>query len=123
MEWYLAPGQPVAPMRHEVRNYMAAYTTEPALHAIESILGELLANVASHTESGASIRVDWSDGTATLTVVDAGPGYEPAGDIAPPHLDDEHGFGLWLVQQLGHDLRITRGARGGTTISVGLPTG
>src|SRR4029079_14339620 len=102
---------------HEVRNYMAAYTSEPALHAIESILGELLANVASHTESGASLRVDWSAGTTTLTVVDAGPGYEPAGDIAPPHLDDEHGFGLWLVQQRGHALRITRWARGGTTAS------
>ena len=62
-----------------------------------------------------------SGGAGTLTVVDAGPGYEPDGEVVPPHLDEERGYGLWLVRQLGNDLRITRGPRGGTTVSVALP--
>jgi anti-sigma regulatory factor (Ser/Thr protein kinase) len=110
-------------MRHEIRNYMADYTSGPALSAIETILGELLANVAVHTESGASIHIDWDGDAARLTVVDAGPGYEPDGEIGPPHPDDDHGYGLWLVRQLGRDLRVTRGPRGGTTVSVALPMG
>ena len=59
MEWYLAPGQPVASMRHEIRRYFAPHTGDDSLHSIEVIVGELLANVARHTDSGASIHVEW----------------------------------------------------------------
>ena len=119
MQWYLNPGAPIAPVRHEVRRYFAPRVSEDALYPIEVIVGELLANVANHTTSGASIDVAWVDDTPILTVVDAGEGYEP---VEMAELDFEAGspMGLWLVQQLADDVRFTRGPRGGTTVTVTL---
>jgi anti-sigma regulatory factor (Ser/Thr protein kinase) len=111
-------------VRHEVRNYFSSYTDDGSLNAIEVIASALLTNVVRHTDSGARIFVDWPDDAPTLTVTDAGPGYEVDDDsIDFPGVDADHGFGLWLVSQLADGVRITRGPRGGTTVTVKLRCG
>src|SRR3954468_2990271 len=110
MEWYLRPGEPVAPLRREITRYFGASVDDDTLGAIAVIVGELLSNVVRHAHSGARITVDCNDGDATLTVVDGGPGYALE-HVRRPNLDDvrdagsETGFGLWLVQELAAALR------------------
>jgi anti-sigma regulatory factor (Ser/Thr protein kinase) len=126
VEWYLRPGEPVAPLRREVTRYFAPYADDDTLGAIAVVVGELLANVVRHTDSGARIVVDWANGKATLTVIDAGPGYTLE-NVRSPNSDDAHdalaetGLGLRLVQELASNLRVTRRARGGATVFVELP--
>jgi anti-sigma regulatory factor (Ser/Thr protein kinase) len=107
-------------MRQEIRQYFSNFAVDGSLNAIEVIVGELLANVVRHANSSATIHVAWQDDAPTLTVVDSGPGYTAAA-IPMPAFEDDSGYGLWLVQSLGDDVRITRGPRGGTTVSVRLP--
>ena len=122
VQWYLNPGAPVAPVRHDVRQYFAPLVPDDALYPIEVIVGELLANVAHHTDSGASIHVAWVDGVPMLTVIDAGDGYEPVdmSEISPSNFEEGAPIGLWLVHQLADEVRITRGPSGGTTVTVTL---
>ena len=124
MEWYLRPGEPVAPLRHEICRYFDAHVDDDTLGAIAVIVGELLANVAKHTDSGAEVILDWDHDTPMLTVIDAGPGYS-LDDLPRRSGRDtdvpERGFGLVLVKELARDLRVTRGPRGGTTVTVELP--
>ena len=121
MYWYFSAGQPIAPMRHEIRRYFSNHALAGSLDAIEVIVGELLSNVVRHTNSGATIHVTWQAGTPILTVVDDGPGFDPD-DIPYPSFDADYGYGLWLVENLAQDVRITRDPQGGTTVSVELPT-
>ena len=64
-----------------------------------------------------------ADGVARavdLITTALGPGYA-TDEIARPDAASEHGFGLWLVRQLSDSVRVTRGPRGGTTVTVELP--
>ena len=120
VQWYYNAGQPVAPLRHEIRRYFSNFKLDESLYAIEVIVGELLANVARHADSSASIHVVWESGIATLTVVDHGPGFD-ADDVSDPDFESERGYGLWLVRSLADEVRITTGPQGGATVSVRLP--
>lgn len=88
------------------------------LSAAELILGELLGNVARHTNGQATVILELADGRATLHVEDGGapipPHRSPQDELA------EGGRGLPLVETLARDLRVGRRDRG-NVVSAELP--
>ena len=84
------------------------------------ILLEALTNVARHADAGAvQISLKKASGVVFLSVRDNGRG------IAPEEVDNPATMGLLGMREralgVGGDVRITRNARGGTTVMVILP--
>ena len=87
---------------------------------IYRVLVEALTNVARHAGAGAAqVSLKKSGGVVFLTVRDNGRG------IAQQEIDNPSTMGLLGMREralsLGGDVRITRGARGGTTLMLILP--
>lgn len=91
---------------------------ESDLSSVELILGELLGNVARHTEGHASVTLEFERGRAMLHIRDRG------APIPQLHLPEdqfaEGGRGLFLVNALARELRIER-QNGGNHICAELP--
>jgi signal transduction histidine kinase len=88
--------------------------------AVYRILLEALTNIARHAQAGTVlVRLRQSRGVLTLEVRDNGLG------ISDQALGDPHAMGLLGMREraltVGGDVRITRGARGGTNVLVILP--
>ncbi len=99
--------------------HLGQYTNgESDLASVELILGELLGNVARHTEGYASVTLELDRDCATLHVNDRG---EPI-PVRRETVDAfaESGRGLFLVNALARAVRIER-ARDGNRVSAELP--
>ncbi|HET9030161.1 MAG TPA: ATP-binding SpoIIE family protein phosphatase [Candidatus Aquilonibacter sp.] len=84
----------------------------------ETIIGELLGNVARHTPGFAEITVEWRNGLATIEVRDHGDAFTiPATE---PDILSESGRGLRLIQTLAESVMIER-AGDGNRVRVALP--
>jgi serine phosphatase RsbU (regulator of sigma subunit)/anti-sigma regulatory factor (Ser/Thr protein kinase) len=93
---------------------------ETALSSVELILGELLGNVARHTQGPATVTLELSHDRAILHVIDQGAGAPiPTFDMPADELA-ENGRGLFLVNALARRLEIER-ADGGNRITAELP--
>jgi anti-sigma regulatory factor (Ser/Thr protein kinase) len=86
--------------------------------AVELIVGELLGNVARHTDGEAKVTLVYNDGTATLHVSDTGAPFQPRDEM--PDLYAEGGRGLSLVRSVSRDMKIDR-VENGNRVSVVLP--
>lgn len=85
----------------------------------EIIFGELIGNVVRHAPGPVEIILQWSGDRATLHVYDRGPGFPYRG----AHLPDtysEGGRGIYIVNELGRDVRI-ESLTEGTHVAVELP--
>jgi serine phosphatase RsbU (regulator of sigma subunit)/anti-sigma regulatory factor (Ser/Thr protein kinase) len=91
---------------------------EADLGAVELIYGELVGNVARHTDGYAEITLEFRGDAAVLHVLDRGAPipavHERAKDL------EESGRGLFIVETLARELRIERVA-GGNRISATFP--
>ena len=86
----------------------------------ETILGELLSNARRHAPGPVDVALEFAGGKAIAHVIDRGPGMSSRRrDISG--LLDEGGRGLWLVQELGREIRTASIRPSGTHISVVLP--
>ncbi len=122
MDWFLDPTTAAA--AHDLRHELVAFLRrhgDPAsdFGAAEVAFGEVIANVARHTEGPAWISLDWSGESPTLTVRDLGPGFEPRICLPEPLSCD--GRGLYLVAHLSQELAVAARRRGGSAVSVVLP--
>ena len=86
----------------------------------EIILGELLSNARRHAPGPVDVALDFADGKAIAHVIDHGPGMISR-RRRPPDLLNETGRGLWMVQELGREVRTASMPTPGTHISVVLP--
>ncbi|MBV8639354.1 MAG: SpoIIE family protein phosphatase [Candidatus Eremiobacteraeota bacterium] len=99
--------------------HLGQYTNgETDLSSVELILGELLGNVARHTDGYATVTLVLERERAILHVNDRG---EPIPELREP-VDTfaESGRGLFLVNALARNLRIERD-REGNRVSAELP--
>src|ERR1700688_4826809 len=61
--------------RSAIRRFLAAQADVASdLDAVETIVGELVANVVQHAPGAIGIHVAWDDDNATLVIADRGPG-------------------------------------------------
>ena len=90
--------------------------------AIESIVGELIANTVDHAPGAVHIDIDWSDALPALTVHDSGLPFEyHDDDEQTPDIMSEGGRGLFLVRSFGATVRVQRSSGGGKDVVVVLP--
>ena len=105
---------------------------------LQQVVTNLLTNAAVHTrpDGPIAVSVDQRDGTATITIADAGPGLPPEqvahmferfwrADAARTRVRGGSGLGLPIVQALvkthGGDVRVESSPEAGTAITVALP--
>jgi signal transduction histidine kinase len=108
---------PELTVRAEVEGSAAAALAPPAAVGLYSVAAEAVTNV--HRHAGAThcvVRLDGTDGSVRLQVVDDGAGIDP---------DSRLGVGLRSVREraaeLGGTARIGQGAEGGTLVEVSVP--
>jgi signal transduction histidine kinase len=106
---------------------------------LRQVLDNLLANIRDHTDPGtvATIGLACSDGTATLTVTDDGPGMSPEeaaraferfwqAEPTPGHPRHGAGLGLAIVADLiaahGGTITLDTSPGAGTSFTITLPT-
>lgn len=99
--------------------HLGQYTNgETDLSSVELILGELLGNVARHTEGHATVTLELERERAILHVHDRG---EPIPELREPvDAFSESGRGLFLVNALSRNFRIERNGEG-NRVSAELP--
>ena len=107
--------------RRQVVEYVRRNASgKPDLFAVESIIGELIANTVDHAPGPVHIDIDWTAASPTLSVHDKGIPFEHD-DSKPPDPMSEVGRGLFIVHALGSGLRVLRNNTGGKALSVVLP--
>jgi anti-sigma regulatory factor (Ser/Thr protein kinase) len=85
-----------------------------ALADAELIVGELLGNVARHTNGGAvDVALDLQGREPVLHVRDRGPGFSYHARL-PNDPMSESGRGLFIAAQLARELSVTRRSGGGS---------
>jgi serine phosphatase RsbU (regulator of sigma subunit)/anti-sigma regulatory factor (Ser/Thr protein kinase) len=87
--------------------------------AVETIVGELISNVARHTPGEAEVILECAGEEVRLQMVDRGCAFDNAGDRAPDLLA-ENGRGLFLVRQLSRSVFVECTPEG-NRVSVLLP--
>lgn len=87
--------------------------------AAETIVGELISNVARHTPGEAEILLECGGDEVRLHVIDRGSAFDHVGDRAPD-LFAECGRGLFLVRKLSRSVRVEHTPEG-NRVSVLLP--
>jgi len=107
--------------RRQVVEYVRRSATgKPDLFAVESIVGELIANTVDHAPGPVHIDIDWTSQSPTLSVHDKGISFEHD-DTKPPDPMSVEGRGLFIIHALGTGLQVKRNSAGGKAISVVLP--
>ena len=93
-------------------------SSSPELGAIESVLGELLSNVARHSPGEATVTLESRDGEVILHVTDSGDPFELV--ESPPDPLAESGRGLMIVRAFSREIALSR-FNGGNRVSAVLP--
>lgn len=110
-----APAQRIAFIGHLTERCSPA---DSDLIAAETIYGELISNVVRHGRGPVRITVVWTGGYAVISVRDSGPGFDKP--FVLPDAMSESGRGLFIVRELGRDVRVECDAAG-CTVRVVLP--
>lgn len=87
----------------------------------ELIVGEILANTVEHAPGLVEVHLDWTHEHPTLTVRDTGPGLRSLYAELPEDAFAEDGRGLFLVNALARQTRVTPLPGYGTEVRVVLP--
>jgi anti-sigma regulatory factor (Ser/Thr protein kinase) len=121
-QWSLvtADAREASGARREIRRFLANEADAGSdLDAVETIVGELVANVIRHAAGPIGIYVAWDGATAVAIVADRGPGIPPVRCV--PDMDATSGRGLFIVQALARCVDIDSSGANGSRITVGLP--
>ena len=106
--------------RIAVREFLTAQADETSdLDGVETIVGELVANVIRHAPGAVGIHVAWEGRTATLVIADRGPGIPILRPV--PDGNAIGGRGLLLVRALAPRVEIDSVPGFGARVLVGLP--
>ena len=106
--------------RHAVREFLAAQADESSdLDAVETIVGELIANVIRHADGPIGIHVSWEGDSAVAIIADRGPGIPVVRPV--PGADDTCGRGLMIVQALAKRVEFSARRGNGSRVVVELP--
>ena len=106
--------------RVAVRHFLAEQADASSdLDAVETIVGELVANVIQYAPGAMGIHVAWDGPTATLVISDRGPGIPIVRPV--PTAENTSGRGLFLIQALSLAMQIDSAPGYGTRVLVELP--
>ena len=128
MDWYLDgnDAESVSALRREAIEYLKRHAVDASdFDAAELVISELLGNTARHAAGPVWATLSWPTESATLTVRDLGPGFDPqlletAGDQAVDPFQ-ESGRGLLLISHLAESFRAATRATDGMEVTVTLP--
>ncbi|MFC4020032.1 methanogen output domain 1-containing protein [Micromonospora sp. GCM10011542] len=123
MEWLLAPATPAAAgaLRTELTAFLVRHAQDgDTVDDAALIVSELVGNAVEHAGGPVWVSVDWSAERPLLVVHDLGPTFA-LDRIALPSVDSTRGRGLWLVSQLGLDLRVVAKRDAGKRVQAMLP--
>jgi anti-sigma regulatory factor (Ser/Thr protein kinase) len=103
-----------------IRTFLAFQADEGSdLDAVETIVGELVANVIQHAPGAIGIHVSWDGARATMVIADRGPGI-PSVRLVPDGLSTT-GRGLLMIQALARHLEFESVPGYGARVTVELP--
>ena len=122
MEWALRGGDAdaVSALRREVMAYLRRHgQADSDFAAAEIVLAELLNNGFEHAPGPAWVRASWSGERPRLEVHDLGPGF--ALNAEPPQPVQERGHGLFLVNAMADDVKVSPKPDRGSKATVTLP--
>ena len=106
--------------RSAIRRFIAAQAdTSSDLDGVETIVGELIANVVQHAPGAVGIHVAWDGDRATLVIADRGPGIPIARPVPDPQ--STSGRGLLIVRAIAPQVDIDSVAGYGSRVTVILP--
>ncbi len=106
--------------RHDVRCFLALQADDLSdLDAVETIVGELVANVIRHAAGPIGIHVAWEGDGAVAVVADRGPGIPVV--RALPDTNATCGRGLMIVNALAKRVEISARGGVGSRVIVDLP--
>jgi anti-sigma regulatory factor (Ser/Thr protein kinase) len=113
-------GKSVRELRKEIISFLERHASDArSVGDVELAVSELLTNGARHAKGPLWVNIDWSVARPVLTVVDLGPGFDLRIELPPP--GQLGGRGLYVVDQLTHDLAVRKREAGGSVVSVSLP--
>ena len=122
VEWSMvkADARDAMAARQDVRSFLALQADDLSdLDAVETILGELVANVIRHAAGPIGIHVAWEGDGAVAVVADRGPGIPVV--RALPDADATCGRGLMIVNALARRVEISARGGVGSRVIVDLP--
>ncbi|MDP9016968.1 MAG: SpoIIE family protein phosphatase [Candidatus Eremiobacteraeota bacterium] len=107
--------------RRQIVEFVRRFSSGVAdLFAVETIVGELIANTVDHAPGPVHIDIDWTETAPTLSVHDRGAPFVPRqSDL--PDIMSEDGRGLFLIHALGSNVTVRRHSERGKDVSVVLP--
>lgn len=103
-----------------VRHLQEEGTPDSDYAAAELIFGELLGNVVRYSPGRVDVDLEWRDESPVLHVLDRGDGFT-LNSILPEDMLSENGRGLFIISNLGSELRVRAVPGGGNHVSVRLP--
>lgn len=138
MDWYLSADDPgaVRALRHEVAAYLGRHSEPDAdIAAAELVMQEMVTNAVRHAAGPVWVSLEWREVSPTITVLDLGPGFDPArlaeaaapeapggpDDPVDPALFAEGGRGLFLVNHLSSAFAAHARRERGMSVSATLP--
>ncbi len=89
------------------------------LDGVETIVGELVANVIQHAPGAVGIHVSWEGQSAILVIADRGPGIPSLRPV--PDGTATNGRGLFLIQALARRVEVDSIPGFGARVLVELP--
>jgi anti-sigma regulatory factor (Ser/Thr protein kinase) len=121
-EWSMvrADAREALSARRAVRQFLALQADRCSdLDAVETIVGELVANVIRHASGPIGIHVAWEGDGAVAVVADRGPGIPVLRSV--PGVDATCGRGLMIVHALAKRVEISARKGAGSRVIVELP--
>ena len=113
-------GQAVDARSHFVEFLQRIQSDNDFIATAELIFGELLGNVVRHAPGPVEIAIDLNEASVILHVIDSGPLLRIAEHRLPDDILSEQGRGLYIVEQLGAEVRFERNVGRGNHIIVTL---
>ncbi|HEV8020108.1 MAG TPA: ATP-binding protein [Candidatus Lustribacter sp.] len=107
--------------REQFVQYLEACGATGDYAAAELIFGEIVGNAMIHAPGPIAVSVEWTNGSATLRVSDAGPPIDTSHVRKFPDPLGEHGRGLPIVNELSGSSLSAAVYVDGKTISAELP--
>ncbi len=102
----------VRAMRRALEDELGAASGD-VLFRLQSVLAELVGNVARHAPGAFEVIVERRSGAVVLHVLDDGPGFSFVARL-PRDPYSERGRGLFIAAELSDDFSVSRRARGGS---------
>ena len=122
MEWALtgSDAEAVSALRREIMAYLRRHAEPDSdFAAAEIVVAEVLNNAFEHAPGPAWVRASWSRERPRLEVHDLGPGFALHQKL--PQTPEDRGRGLFLVNAIADDVKLSPKPDRGSKMTVTLP--